>query len=143
MSWENRPMQIAVGPSPNRGGFQMKRLYNMFLKPPNGGLALGLSILLLVFATLVPAFAHGGFDHIRGTVVKVANNVLTIKTTKGNVDVKLDSHTDLTRNDQKAQLADLKPGARVIVDVPKGDKDLVAHSVKIGTVTAAASQHKH
>ena len=120
----------------------MKRLFSMFSKPPNGGLALALRIFLLVFAA-VPAFAHGDLDHIRGTVVRVTNNVLTIKTTKGNVDVRLDNHTDLTRNDQKAQLADLKRDARVIVDVPKGDKELIAHSVKIGTVTPAAGHHKH
>ena len=119
----------------------MKRLFSMFSKPPNGGLALGLGIFLLVFAA-VPAFAHGDFDHIRGTVARVTNHVLTIKTTKGNVDVRLDNHTDLTRNDQKAQLADLKRDARVIVDVPKGDKELVAHSVKIGAVTPAAGHHK-
>jgi hypothetical protein len=114
----------------------------MFFRPPNGALAFGLSIVLLFFAALASAFAHGDFDHIRGTVVKVANNVLIIKATKGNVDVKLNNHTDLTRNGQKARLADLKPGARVIVDVLKGDKELVAHSVKIGTVTTAG-QHKH
>ena len=55
-----------------------------------------------------PAFAHGGFDHVLGTVVKVADNVLTIKTDKGNVDVKLDAQTELTRDGQKAQIADLK-----------------------------------
>jgi hypothetical protein len=114
----------------------------MFLNPPNGGLTLGLSIVLLIFA-FVPAFAHGDFDHIRGTVVKVTNNVLSIKTTKGTVEVKLDNHTDLTRNDRKAQFIDLKRDARVIVDVPKGSKELVAYSVKIGTVTAASGQHKH
>jgi len=107
----------------------MKRLSSMFLNPPNGGLALGFSFVLLIFA-LVPAFAHGDFDHIRGTVVKVANNVLSIKTTKGTVEV-------------KAQLIDLKRDARVIVDVPKGNKELVAYSVKIGTVPPATGQHKH
>ena len=69
-------------------------------KPPNRALGLGHSIILLVIAASAPAFAHGGFDHVRGTVVKVANNVLTIKTAKGNVEVKLDNETDLTRNDQ-------------------------------------------
>ncbi len=111
-------------------------------KPPNGALALGLGIILIVIGASAPAFAHGGFDHVRGTVVKVANNVLTVKTAKGNVDVKLDNHTDLTRNDQKAQLADLKPGARVIVDVPKGNQEVVAHSIKIGAFTQAADQHR-
>ena len=112
-------------------------------KPPNRALGLGLSIILLVIAASAPAFAHGGFDHVRGTVVKVANNVLTVKTAKGNVDVKLDNQTELTRNDQKAQLADLKLGARVIVDVPEGSKDKIAHSVKIGALTKTVDQHKN
>ena len=111
-------------------------------KPPNRALALGLSTILLVIAASAPAFAHGGFDHVRGTVVKLANNVLTVKTAKGNVDVKLDNQTDLTRNDQKAQLADLKLGARVIVDVPEGSKDKIAHSVKIGALTKTVDQHR-
>ena len=102
-------------------------------------------IALVAVATLVfvaaPAFAHGGFDHVMGTVVKVADNVLTVKTAKGNVDVKLDDKTDLTKNDQKAQVSDLAPGARVVVDIPEGSKDKIAHSVKIGTAGKAVS-HK-
>ena|ERR1700676_2973757 len=89
--------------------------------------------------TAAPGFAHGGFDHVMGTVVKVTDNVLTVKTAKGNVDVKLDDKTELTKNDQKAQLADLAPGARVVVDIPEGNKDKLAHSVKIGTASKAAS----
>ena len=112
-------------------------------KPPNRALGLGLSIILLVIAASAPAFAHGGFDHVRGTVVKVANNVLTVKTAKGNVDVKLNNQTDLTRNDQKAKLADLKLGARVIVDVSEGSKDKVAHSVKIGALTKTVDQRRY
>ena len=104
---------------------------------------LGLSIILLVIAASVPTFAHGGFDHVKGTVVKVANNVLTVKTAKGDVDVKLDNHTELTRNDQRVQIADLKPGVRVIVDVPEGSKDRIAHSVKIGALTKPVDQHMH
>jgi hypothetical protein len=113
-------------------------------KPPNRALAFGLSIIILmVIAASMPAFAHGGFDHVRGTVVKVANNVLTVKTASGNVDVKLDNQTYLTRNDQKAQLADLKFGVRVVVDIPKDSKDRVAHSVKIGAVTKPVDQQAH
>src|SRR3981189_2636297 len=94
--------------------------------------ALWLSLMVLAIAASVPAFAHGGYDHIRGTVAKVVNNVLTVKTAKGNVDVKLDSQTDLTNNNHKAQVTDLKVGVRVIVDVPEGSKNMLAHSVKIG-----------
>jgi hypothetical protein len=95
--------------------------------------------VVLAIATLSPAFAHGGFEHIRGTVAKVANNVLTVKTAKGKVDVKLDSRTEFTHNDRKAQVSDLKPGARVIAEVPEGSRDHVAHSVRIGDVPAIPS----
>ena len=107
-------------------------------KPPNP-VGIGLSVILLV----ISAFAHGGFDHVRGTVVKVENNLLTVKTAKGDVDVKLNNQTELTWNDQKAQLADLKPGVRVIVDVPEGSKDKIAHSVKIGAVTKPVDRQAH
>src|SRR5262245_46426672 len=102
-------------------------------------LALGLSIALLVL--VAPAFAHGGFEHVRGTVVKVADHVLTVKTAKGNVDVKLDEHTDLSRSGQKVQLSDLRAGARVVAEVPESSKDRVARTVKIGAVPKAVSTH--
>src|SRR5579871_1917367 len=44
--------------------------------------------------------------------------------------VKLGSKTELTKDNHKAQRADLAPGARVVVDVPEGSKDKIAHSVK-------------
>jgi hypothetical protein len=64
--------------------------------------------------------------------VKAENNVLTVKTAKGSVDVRLNEKTAITKNDQKAGTADLKPGTRVVVDVPEGSKDKIAHSVKLG-----------
>jgi hypothetical protein len=89
-------------------------------------------ILAIALAVAPAAFAHEGFDHVAGTVVQVSNNVLTVKTTKGNVDVKLDEKTEISRGDQKALTTDLKSGLRVIVDIPEGSKDKIAHSVKIG-----------
>jgi hypothetical protein len=98
-----------------------------------------LCLALLAFA--LQLIAHGGFDHVIGTIVKVENNVLTVKTSKGNVDVKLDEKTELTKNDQKAQVADLKPGARVVVDIPEGSKDKIAHSVKVGIGGSTSDTH--
>jgi hypothetical protein len=89
----------------------------------------------------IPALAHGGFDHVMGTVVQVSKNVLTVKTAKGNVDVKLDDKTELTKNDQKAQRQDLIPGARVVIDIPEGNKEMLAHSVKIGASAKTAVSH--
>ena len=97
------------------------------------------AVALIVFAAA--AFAHGGYDHVMGTVVTVASKVLTVKTAKGNVDVKLDDKTEITKGDKKAQLADLIPGARVVVDIPEESKDKVAHSVKIGAATKPADTH--
>jgi hypothetical protein len=94
-----------------------------------------LCIALLIACAV---FAHGGFDHVIGTVAGVAGRVLTVKTAKGNVEVKLDDKTELSVGNKKAQASDLKPGVRVIVDIPEGSKDKVAHSVKIGTAAAAA-----
>ena len=103
------------------------------------------SILLASFALL---FAHGGFEHVTGTVVKLENNVLTVKTAKGNSAVTLDAKTEITLNDHAAQAADLKTGVRVVVDIPEGSKTNIAHSVKIGAASKsakapAAAAHDH
>ena len=101
----------------------------------NRRISLSLAVILLVLAA--PVFAHGGFDHVIGNVVKVSNNVLTLKTSTGMVDVKLDAKTEFTKGTQKVLLEDLTPGVRVVVDIPEESKDKIAHAVKIGTAAAA------
>jgi hypothetical protein len=103
--------------------------------------ALWLSLGLLALAAQLAA--HGGFDHVIGTVVKVDHNVLTVKTAKGNVDVMLNDKTEITRNDQKALIDDMTPGTRVIVDIPEGSKDKLAHSVKLGVSGSAGAHDAH
>lgn len=101
-----------------------------------------IAVTLVAFAALaVQLFAHEGFDHVSGTIAKVAGNVVTVKTAKGNVDVKVNAKTEITQNDQKAVAADLKPGIRVVVDVPEGSKDMVAHSIKLGVAGAPPAGH--
>src|SRR5215471_6152583 len=115
-------------------------------RPPNSIVISRKPPLWLATAALAiaPAFAHDGFNHMMGTVANLSGNVLTVKTARGNVDVKLGDHTELTRNDRKAQLADLKPGARVVAEVPEGRKDNMAQSVKIGAIPkTAAVGHSH
>jgi hypothetical protein len=86
----------------------------------------------------VPVFAHEGFVHVLGTVAKISGNILTVKTAKGNVDVKLNEKTVFTKDGQKALPADMKPGMRVVVDIPEGAKEKIAHSVKIGAAVPSA-----
>src|ERR1041385_3326313 len=97
-----------------------------------------LSVAFLLIASGAPVFAHGGFDHVIGTVNGISGSVLTVKTAKGNVDVKLDDKTEISRGDQKVLASDLKTGQRVVVDIPEGSKDKIAHSGKVGTAGAAA-----
>jgi len=97
---------------------------------------------LVVCGSNMQLLAHGGFDHVTGTVAKVDHDTLTVKTTKGNVDVRLNDKTEITRGDQKAAIGDLTPGARVVVDLPEGVKNAFAHSVKVG-VAGAAAPHEH
>ena len=35
------------------------------------------------------------------------------------------------------------PGARVVVDIPEGNKEMLAHSVKIGTSAKTVDTHTH
>ena len=121
----------------------MNRKTNTITISHASGRAVSLWLTMILLAVATHAWAHEGFEHVIGTVVKVENNVLTVKTAKGNVDVKLNDKTEITRNDQKALVADLKPGSRVVVDIPEGSKDQIAHSVKIGVIGAAEqSTHK-
>ena len=99
-----------------------------------------LSTLLMACAALV--FAHGGFEHVGGTVVKLENSVVTVKTTRGNVGITLDAKTEITQNGKKAQASDLKPGVKVVVDVPEDSKTKVAHAIKI-TDAAVVPDHDH
>ena len=91
-----------------------------------------MSIIISALSLSFLLAAHGGFEHVQGTVVKVDNNVMTVKTTKGDVAVKLNAKTEITKENHAAQVADLKAGSRVVVDVPEDDKTMTAHSVKIG-----------
>ena len=38
---------------------------------------------------------------------------------------------------------ELKPGVRVVVDIPEGNKEKLAHSVKIGAAKAADHHDTH
>ena len=100
------------------------------------------SLLGLLLVCAAQVFAHGGFDHVTGTVQKLENSVLTVKTAKGDVAVTLDAKTEITRNDKPAQAADLTAGVRVVVDVPEGSKTKIAHSIKVGAAKVGTTAHK-
>jgi hypothetical protein len=91
-----------------------------------------LSLLFaLIVALAAPAFAHGGNDHVRGVVTAVSAQSITVQTAgKATKTLTLTDKTEFKRGKQKATVADVKVGDRVVIDVP--EKSTQAVEVTIG-----------
>lgn len=110
---------------------------------------------LIAFALLLlsagTSFAHGGAEHLMGTVVKVSADTIEVKTTKGETkQIMFDSKTSFTKAGAKIQAAELKKGDRVVMEVHemKAMKGMLqAESVKVGTdkvkTTGKEKSHAH
>ena len=96
------------------------------------------AILALVFLPAIAA-AHGGMEHVIGTVTSLSDNSVTVKTTAGkSVEVGFDAKTTFSRNNQTIHRADLKVGDRVVIHATEVNEKLVAHTVEAGTAGAAS-----
>lgn len=79
------------------------------------------------------ALAHGGLEHVRGTIAKVSDQSVTVTTTAGKtVEVLLDAQTTYARADKPIQKADLKVGDRVVIHAAEKGTTLTAHTVEVG-----------
>ena len=93
----------------------------------------------LAMATLILgsaiAFAHGGVEHVLGTITAITDNSITVDATQNkSVTVMSDAATKYTNKKAKASLKDLKVGDRVAIDAKKGaGEKLQAVTVKWGT----------
>ena len=89
---------------------------------------------LLIFPLLflsIPAFAHGNMDHILGTVVKIAGNLVTVEKDGKTTDVVLESSTTFQVGSVPGKRGDLKVGDRVVIHAVKKDGKEVAQQVKL------------
>lgn len=94
----------------------------------------------------VAAYAHGGHDHIRGTVAQINGQSVVVQTTaKATKTVTVVADTKFEKSGKPALFSDLKVGDRVVIDVPEGK--LTAEEIQIGTATTAAkaapAEHAH
>jgi hypothetical protein len=98
---------------------------------------LGLSLLSVL------AIAHGGLEHVIGTVASISDTSITVKTSDGKtVEVALDAKTTFAKSEQPIQKTDIKVGDRVVIHAAKSGDKLTAHTVAIGAPHAAkAAQH--
>ena len=93
----------------------------------------------LLFVSL--AFAHGGEEHVMGTVTKISDSLVTVETTAQKaVEVAVTDKTTFEKSGQPATLHDLKVGDRVVIHARKSENKLTAHTVKFGS-TPATSDH--
>ena len=97
------------------------------------------SLLLPTIAT-----AHGGEEHVTGTVTAISDTSVTVKTTGGKtVEVGFDAKTTYAREKRPIQKTDIKAGDRIVIHAAEINQKLVAHTVEIGTANAAKQAVKH
>ncbi len=96
-------------------------------------------ICTLLLGTLT--FAHGGMEHILGTVTAITNRSLSVKTREGATEtVDFDGETRFVKGDAAATIKDIQVGSRVVIHADKHDSSLRAVEVRIGA-DAAPGQH--
>jgi hypothetical protein len=100
-----------------------------------------MSIVLTSGLLMGIAFAHGGNEHIAGTVAAIEGDHVTVKTPAGKtVMVMIDAKTKYLKDKATVTKADLAPGTRVVIDA-KMDAKLkmyTASEVRLGVAAPAA-----
>jgi hypothetical protein len=97
-----------------------------------------LAAAIVVAGTI--AFAHGGNQHVRGVVTQISAQSISVQTAdKATKTLTLTDKTTFQRAGKPAELADVKVGDRVVVDVPV--KTTNALLIQIGA-PAKAAPHK-
>ena len=113
------------------------KLYIMIRRSPAWILTLVLAIGSLNLPTR--AVAHGGLEHITGTITNVGDNILAVKTTTGKtVQIHVDGKTEFVRGKQAAKISDLNAGDRVVVHAMEMNGSLLAHEVNSAANTKTA-----
>ncbi len=92
--------------------------------------------LLLLLASGV-AFAHGGLEHVMGTVARMTSTSLDVKTVAGKTTtVTVDAATKWVRGAAAVTPKDVKPGDRVVIHAKAAEGKLTAVEVALGTASA-------
>jgi preprotein translocase subunit YajC len=96
-----------------------------------------IAVLSLVMVTA--ALAHGGMEHILGTVSAVSDHSITVKLSSGESrEVAVDSSTKFVRGNAAVALGDVQVGDRVVVHAGKHGDKVSAAEVQLGPVKPGA-----
>ena len=101
-----------------------------------------LGAAIIVALMVRPARAHEGHIHtIMGTVMGRDAHSLQVKTPGGEVlSIAITDKTTVVRGKQKAAIADLQKGSRVVVEIGNGEDPLIAGQIRLGPAQAAAKK---
>lgn len=100
-----------------------------------------LAVLLAAIALMVPArvAAHGGEEHVVGTVASVSDTSITVRTTAGKtVEVALRADTTYSQAQKTIRKGDVRVGDRIVIHAMEMGGKLAAHTVETGTPAATA-----
>ena len=83
------------------------------------------------------SFAHGGVEHLKGTISKVEGASITLAVEKGPpVVVATDAKTEFSRGGVKVALKDVAVGDNAVIHAIEHDEHLIAQIVKLGSAGA-------
>ena len=85
------------------------------------------------------SLAHGGVEHLKGTITKVDGTSITLAVEKGPpVVVATDAKTEFSRGGEKIALKDIAVGDKAVIHAVEHDEHLLAQIVKLGSPAAPA-----
>jgi hypothetical protein len=97
-----------------------------------------LTSLIMLLAISLALAAHGGEEHVRGTVKSLTQTSIVIQVDgKREQTVALTDATKYETPDGPATRADLEVGARLVVHAEKKGERLVAHLVRFSAAKSA------
>lgn len=97
-----------------------------------------LTLILICALLSTLAFAHGGMDHVMGTVSAMTDHSLTVKTTAGDTKtIEFDASTHFLKGEAAVTAKDVHVGDRVVIHAHKRDNSLHAAEVRMGVSTKA------
>ena len=88
------------------------------------------------------AWAHEGHTHtVMGTVMGRDAQAVQVKTPGGEtLSIAITDKTTVVRGKQKAAIADVQKGSRVVVDIGNGEDPLIANQIRLGAVSVTAKK---
>ncbi len=91
------------------------------------------SILIAAFLLSALAFAHGNLAHVMGTIVKIDDHSISVKTTDGSVKVvAFDEQTKFLKGESPASAKDMAVGSLVVIHAHQNGDKYHAVEIKIG-----------